>query len=134
MRPKVLLADDHVAVREAVGELLGEATELLGRVSDGRELVESARRLRPDIIVTDVVMPVMSGLDAMRQLIAERSTAKFIVLTAHADQGLAARAMGDGASGFLVKQSAGEELLDAVRAVMAGRTYVTRLISVPQGA
>ena len=134
MRPKVLLADDHVEVREAVGQLLCEATELLGRVSDGRELVESARRLRPDIIVTDVAMPVMNGLDAMRQLIAERSTAKFIVLTVHADRGLAVRAMGDGASGFLVKQSAGEELLDAVRAVMAGRTYVTRLISVPQRA
>jgi DNA-binding NarL/FixJ family response regulator len=125
----VLLADDHVMVGEALGQLLGEATELVGRVRDGRQLVESARRLRPDIIVTDIAMPVMSGLDAMRQLKAERSTARFIVLTVDTDPQLAVGAMRAGASGYLFKHAAGEELLVAIGEVMAGRTYLTPLIS-----
>ena len=97
-------------------------------MSDGRQLVESARRLRPDIVVTDVKMPVMSGLDAMRQLKAEQSTARFIVLTVDCDVRLSVEAMRAGASGYLLKQAAGDELLDAIHAVMSGRTYVSRLI------
>jgi two-component system, NarL family, response regulator NreC len=128
VKPTVLLADDHAAVREALGELLRDATELVGQVSDGRQLVESARRLRPDIIVTDVLMPVMTGLDAMRQLIAEQSTARFIILTVDSDVRLSAKAMCAGASGYLLKLGAGDELLDAIDAVMSGRTYLSRLI------
>ena len=129
MKPRVLLADDHVLVAEALSLLLGEATELVGRASDGRQLLDSARRLRPDIIVTDIAMPVMNGLDAMQQLKAEGSTARFIVLTVDTDPQLAAGAIHAGASGYLFKMAAGEELLEAIREVMAGRTYLTPRIT-----
>jgi two-component system, NarL family, response regulator NreC len=129
VKPTVLLADDHAMIREQLGHLLCDATELVGQVSDGRQLVESALRLRPDIIVTDIGMPVMSGLDAMRQLKADQSTARFIILTVDADRRLAAEAMRAGASGYVLKQAAGEELLQAVEAVMSGNTYLTPLIA-----
>ncbi len=128
MKPRVLLADDHAAVRLALSHLLADDTELIGQVSDGAALVESARRLRPDIIVTDVAMPAMSGLDAMRQLKAEGSTARFIILTVDADPRLADRAIRGGASGYVIKQAAGDELMQAIRAVIADRTYLSPLI------
>ena len=90
MRPRAILADDHVMVAQGLGRLLGEAAELVAVVNDGRQLVESARTLRPDIIVSDLTMPVMSGLDAMRQLKAEGSNPRFIFLTIHTDARLAA--------------------------------------------
>lgn len=125
MRPRVILADDHVMVAEGLGRLIGEVADLVARVSDGRQLVESTRQLDPDIVVSDVTMPLMGGLDALRQLKAERSRARFIFLTVHADAGIAAEAMRAGAYGYLLKAAAGEELLEAIRAVMAGRTYLT---------
>jgi len=91
--------------------------------------VEHARRLSPDIVVTDIAMPQMTGLDAMRQLKAEGSTARFIVLTVDRDPWMASEALRAGASGYVLKQAAGEELLDAVHAVMAGRTHLTRIVS-----
>ena len=125
MKPRVLLADDHAALREALSQLLADATELVGQVSDGRQLVESARRLLPDVVVTDMAMPQMNGLDAIRQLKAEGSTARFIVLTVDRDPLVANEAIRAGASGYVFKQTAGEELLDAITAVMAGRTYLS---------
>jgi DNA-binding NarL/FixJ family response regulator len=121
----VILADDHVMVAEALGHLIGEVAELVGRVTNGQELVESARRLKPDIIVSDITMPVMSGLDALRQLKSEQSSARFIFLTVQTEARVAAEAMRAGASGYLLKAAAGEELLEAIRAVTAGRTYLT---------
>jgi DNA-binding NarL/FixJ family response regulator len=128
-RPRVLLADDHPIVAEGVGRLVSDVAELVGQVNDGRRLVEEARRLRPDIIVTDVAMPGMSGIDAMRQLKAEGSEARFIFLTIHTEARLAADAIRSGASGYLLKQAAGSELLDAIQAVIGGRTYLTPLIT-----
>ena len=125
VKPRVLLADDHAALREALSELLADATDLVGQARDGRELVESARRLSPDVVVTDMAMPQMNGLDAMRQLKAEGSTARFIVLTVDRDPHVAKEAIRAGASGYVFKQAAGEELLDAIRRVMAGQTYLS---------
>jgi DNA-binding NarL/FixJ family response regulator len=116
-------------VAQGLGRLLGEAAELVALVSDGRQLVESTRTLRPDIVVSDVTMPVMSGLDAMRQLKADGSNARFIFLTIHTDARLAAQALRAGASAYLLKQAAGEELFEALRTVMDGRTYLTPLIT-----
>ncbi len=125
MRPRIVLADDHVMVAEGLGRLIAEIADLIERVSDGEQLVERVRRLKPDLVVTDITMPLMSGLDAMRTLKAEGSKSKFIFLTVHAEPRLAAEAMRSGASAFVLKQAAGEELIEAIRCVMAGRTYVT---------
>ena len=125
MKPRILLADDHAALREALGQLLADATDLVAQVSDGLQLVEQARRLAPDIVVTDIAMPGMSGLEAMRQLKAEGSTARFVVLTVDRDPHMASEAIRAGAAGYVLKQAAGDELLDAIRSVMAGRIYLT---------
>lgn len=128
-RPRVLLADDHAIVAEGIGRLISDVADLIGQVNDGQSLVEEARRLRPDIVVADVAMPGMSGIDAMRLLKAEGSEARFIFLTIHTEARLAADAMRSGASGYLLKQAAGSELLDAIHAVGSGRTYLTPLIT-----
>lgn len=125
MRARVILADDHAMVAEGLGRLISEVADLVGQVADGRQLVDSARRLKPDIIISDVSMPVMSGLDALRQLKAEGSEARFIFLTVHTEAQLAAEAMRAGASGYLLKAAAGEELFEAIRAAMAGRVYLS---------
>jgi len=129
MRPKVLLADDHAIIAEGLARLIEDVADLVGRVNDGVRLVEEARRLRPDIVVADITMPGMSGIDAMRQLKAEKSEARFIFLTIHTEARLAAEAMRSGASAYLLKQAAGGELFDAIQAVAQGRTYLTPLIT-----
>jgi DNA-binding NarL/FixJ family response regulator len=116
-------------VAQGLGRLLADAANLVAVVNDGGQLVEAARTHRPDIIVSDISMPVKSGLDAMRQLRADGLTARFIFLTIHTDARLAAQALRAGASGYLLKQAAGEELLEALRSVMDGRTYLTPLIT-----
>jgi DNA-binding NarL/FixJ family response regulator len=121
----VILADDHAMVAEGLSRLIGEVADLVGQVADGQQLVDSARRLKPDIIISDVSMPVMSGLGALRQLRAEGSQARFIFLTAHTEAQLAAEAMRAGASGYLLKAAAGEELFEAIRAAMAGRVFLS---------
>lgn len=129
MRPRVLLADDHVMVAEGLALLIGEVADLIAQVTDGQRLIEQARRLRPDIVVSDIAMPGMSGIDAMRQLKAEHSPARFIFMTVHTEPSLAAEAMRAGAAGYVLKHAAGDELLDAIRVVMRGRTYLTPLIT-----
>lgn len=129
MRPRVLLADDHAIVAEGLARIIGDVADLVGQVNDGVHLVEEARRLRPDIVVADITMPGMSGIDAMRELKADGSAARFIFLTIHAEGRLAAEAMRSGASGYLLKQAAGHELLHAIRAVMGGGTYLTPQIT-----
>jgi DNA-binding NarL/FixJ family response regulator len=125
----VLLADDHAIIAEGLARLIGDVADLVGQVNDGVRLVEEGHRLKPDIIVADITMPGMSGLDAMRQLKAEGSTARFIFLTIHTHARLAAEAMRSGASGYLLKQAAGTELFQAIDAVANGRTYLTPLIT-----
>ena len=119
------MADDHLMVAEGLGRMIGEVADLVARVGDGRRLVETARTLQPDIVISDITMPLMSGLDAMRLLLSEQSKARFILLTMHAEARLAAEAMRAGASGYLLKHSAGEELLDAIRTVMTGGTFLS---------
>jgi DNA-binding NarL/FixJ family response regulator len=123
-RTTVLLADDHAIVAEGLASLLREEFTLVGTVGSGAELLEFARDLRPDVIVTDVAMPGMSGLDALRRLRADGVAAKVVFLTMHADPELVAEALRAGASGFVVKHSAGKELVAAIHAALAGRTSV----------
>ena len=141
MRPRVLVADDHPIMVEGLSRLLGEACEVVGVARSGAEVVESARRLRPDLVVSDVTMPGMSGIDAMRTLQGEGSPARFVFLTFHAEARVVADALRNGASGYLLKEAAGDELLHAIEVVMAERTYVMpqvtedvlRLIAAPAG-
>ncbi len=128
-RAKVLLADDHTIVVEGLKSLLKDQFELVGTVADGSQLIEAVRKLRPDVVVTDLSMPVLSGLDALRRLKAERIDTRIIFLTMHADARIATEAFRAGASGFLLKQSAGEELVTAIEDVLRGRTYLTPLIT-----
>jgi DNA-binding NarL/FixJ family response regulator len=128
-RTRVLLADDHAIVAEGLATLLKGHFELVGTVGNGNELIDLARKLRPDVIVTDIAMPVLGGLEALRRLKAVKSEAKVIFLTMHADAQLATEAFRAGASGYVLKQSAGEELIAAIQEVLQGKTYLTSLMT-----
>lgn len=128
-RPRVLLADDHAIVVDGLSSLLKDQFELVGTVADGPALVDAVRRLRPDVIVTDIAMPRMSGLEALRRLSADGLKSKVIFLTMHSDPQLAAEAFRAGASGYVLKHSAGEELVTAINEVLQGRAYLTPLLT-----
>ena len=114
---------------EGLASLLEDDFELVGIVSDGRALVEEATRLSPEVIVVDISMPVINGLDAIRQLKQTGSPAKVLFLTMHADARLLSEAFRCGALGYVLKQSAGEDLVFAIREVIAGRRYITPTIA-----
>jgi DNA-binding NarL/FixJ family response regulator len=120
-----LLADDHRLVVEACSGLLEPECEVVGIVTDGRALLPKAMAVRPDIIVLDIAMPLLNGLDAGRQLRQLTPDARLIFLTMNEDPDLAKEALALGASGFLLKTSAARELPEAIRAAMRGDTYVT---------
>ena len=130
-RPTVLIADDHVSVLERLVTLLKDRFAVVGTVTDGVQLVDAALRLRPAVIITDISMPGLTGIEAIRQLRRGGLDAKFIVLTMHADTDLADESIGAGASAFVVKISAGSELMIAVDEALAGRLYVTPMLKRP---
>jgi DNA-binding NarL/FixJ family response regulator len=125
----VLLADDHTLLLDAFRRLLADECDVVGSVANGRELIEAARQLRPDVIVADVAMPLLNGLEAARQLKRERPELKIIFLTMNEDPDVAAEAFRAGASGYLLKRSAGSELATAIREAVQGRSYVTPLVT-----
>jgi len=124
-RPRVLLADDHLMVAEALKSLLAPEFDLVGVVEDGRALVEAAGTLRPDVIVADVTMPHLNGIDALVQLRQRGDHVPVVFLTMHRDASFARRALDAGASGFVLKHSAPAELVTAIRAALEGKTYLT---------
>jgi len=126
-RPRVLLADDHRLLREAFVKLLEPDCDVVGAVADGRALLEAAAKLRPDVVVLDVAMPQLNGLDAARQLKRSMPEVKVVFLTVSEDPDLAAEAFRAGGSAFVLKNSAASELLQAIRDVSQGRSYVTPL-------
>src|SRR5947208_7038745 len=128
-RPRVLLADDHRMLREAFAQLLGPNCDVVGSVADGRALLAAAPDLRPDIVILDIAMPLLNGLDAARQLKREMPEVKVIFLTMSEDPDVAAEAFRVGGSGYLLKNSAASELLQAIREVSRGRSYVTPLVT-----
>ena len=128
-RPRILLADDHVMLLEAFTALLAPEFDVAGTATDGRMLVEAFARLHPDIVVLDIAMPLLNGLDAGRQLRAQRKSVKLIYLTMNPDPYLAGEALRLGASGYVLKSSAAHELLQAIREALRGRSYITPLIA-----
>lgn len=126
---RVLLADDHTLLLGAFEKLLASECEIVGTVSDGRELVVAARRVKPDVIVLDIGMPLLNGLEAGRQIKQMLPEVKLVFLTMNEDSDLAAEAFRAGASAYLLKRSATVELLTAIREVMNGRSYVTPLVT-----
>jgi DNA-binding NarL/FixJ family response regulator len=123
------LADDHAVVAQGLSALLEDTFELAGIVHDGRSLLTAVDTLRPHVVVTDISMPLLNGLDAVRQIRARHPDVKVIVLTMHKDTQLAADAFRAGASGYMLKVSPGEELITAIEQVAIGRTYVTTLLA-----
>jgi len=121
----VLLADDHLLVAEALTSLLTPEFDLVGVVEDGRALIEAAGRLQPDVIVADVSMPLLNGIDALAQLRQAGDRTPVVFLTMHRDVTFARRALDAGASGFVLKHSASVELVAAIRAALQGKTYLT---------
>ena len=128
-RPTVLLADDHVVFTDGIIRILKERFDVVGTVTDGRSILEAASRLRPDVIVTDISMPTLSGLEGLRQLKANHDESRVIFLTMHADARLAAEAFRLGAKGFVLKQSSADELVKAMEAVLAGHTYMSSVLT-----
>jgi DNA-binding NarL/FixJ family response regulator len=124
-RPRVLLADDHRMVAEGLRRLLADDFDLVGMVEDGRALVAAARKLRPDVIVADITMPQLNGIDALRQLKKQNPEIKVVFLTMHQDRAYARRALEAGAAGFVLKHSASDELLMAINAALKGNTFIT---------
>jgi len=129
MRTRILLADDHKMFAQGLQGLLHEEFDLVGTVVDGQALIEAAEILKPDVVVVDISMPVLNGLDAVRRLQAKGNTAKIIFLTMHADDRLLSEAFNCGGSGYVLKQSAGEDLIFAIKQVLLGNRYITPLIA-----
>jgi len=127
-KTRVIIADDHVMVAEGLRNLLAENCDVLACVNDGGMLVEAAKSLAPDVIVTDLTMPGLNGMDAIRTLREAGVVFAAVIVTMHADPYLAAAAIQDGASAYIVKHSAGSELLHAVHEARAGRVYISSMI------
>jgi DNA-binding NarL/FixJ family response regulator len=126
---KVLLADDHAVVAQGLAAYLKESFEQVEVVHDGRALLDAVETFCPDVVVTDLSMPLLNGMEAVRQIRAKHPEMKIVVLTMHKDTQLAAEAFRAGASGYLLKVSPGEELVTAIQQVSLGRAYVTTLLA-----
>jgi DNA-binding NarL/FixJ family response regulator len=124
-RPTILLADDHVVFTDGIIRILRERFDVVGTVRDGSSLLEAAARLHPDVILTDISMPTLSGLEVLRQLKTKQANSRVIFLTMHADPGLAADAFRLGAKGFVLKHSSGDEVVQAIEAVLQGHKYMS---------
>jgi len=124
-RARILIADDHHLIMAELVSLLGDRVDIVGTVSDGRSLVEAAVRLQPDIVITDISMPGMNGIDSLRSLKASGVVTKVIFLTMHSDSELVNEALRGGASGFVLKHAAGEDLMTAIDEALLGRVYVS---------
>jgi DNA-binding NarL/FixJ family response regulator len=128
MRWKVLLADDHKVLTDGLQQLIAAKYEVVGAVQNGRELLVAAQEKKPDVIITDLSMPLLNGLDAVRTLRKNGIKSKFIILTMHADISIVVEAFRAGASAYILKHAAVEDLNNALDAVLRGRVYVSPLL------
>ena len=128
-RARLLLADDHTLVLEGLKKILGVDFDLVGAAENGRELLRLAEELKPDVVLVDISMPLLNGIDACKHLLKTNPEAKVIFVTMHADADYVSEAFRAGASGYLLKRSAASELVNAIHEVMKGRCYVTPLVT-----
>lgn len=128
-RARVLIADDHTILLDAFKRLLEPEYDVVGAVTDGQALVQAAEALKPDVVLADISMPLMNGLDAAERLRVQLPDAKLVFLTVSEDLQVAAEAIRRGASGYVLKKSASAELFEALRQVLRGRTYITPAIA-----
>jgi DNA-binding NarL/FixJ family response regulator len=124
-RPRIILADDHPIVAEGLRSLLAARYDVVGVVADGRALLEAASLLEPDVVVADISMPLINGIEATLRLRQEQPHIKVVILTMHREEAYVRRAMEAGAAGYVLKVAAADELLMAVDAALAGKTFVT---------
>jgi DNA-binding NarL/FixJ family response regulator len=135
-RTTIILADDHPHIAEQIRHLLDDAFEVVAVVGHGEALVKAAARLRPDVVVTDISMPGMDGMQAARAMLDRRPSLRVVFITVHDDPALARKAMAIG-NAYVLKASAGEDLVDAVNAVLGGQRFVSatlRPLTVGRGA
>jgi DNA-binding NarL/FixJ family response regulator len=128
-RARVLLADDHSVVLDRVGVLLSASFEVVGAVRNGQELIFAGISLQPDVIVSDVTMPVLGGIEAVHQLREAGSTAKFVFLTIHVEREFVEACVAEGALGYVVKSHMKTDLIPAIQAALVGRIFISPLVS-----
>lgn len=127
IRPRVFLADDHPEFLEAERTLLGPHFELVGTASDGASLVSEVQRLKPDVVVVDVTMPIMSGIDAVNKLVRAGCTSKFVFLTIHCGEEFVKACLGEGARGYVWKSRMKAHLIPAIYAALEDSPYISPL-------
>lgn len=130
-RLRVVLADDHQIVLEGLSRILSAEFDLVATATDGLALLEAVRRLDPDVVIVDVSMPRLNGIDAIRQLVATGARARMVCLSMHPDVTYATRALDAGASAYVLKHAASDELVDAIHTVMAGGRYLSEAVRTP---
>jgi DNA-binding NarL/FixJ family response regulator len=128
-RARILIADDHAMIIEGLRHILESEFDLVDTVGDGRALLDASNKLHPDVIVVDISMPVLNGIDAIRQIKKNDPHTKVVFLTMHSDVTYAKEAFEAGASGYVLKHSAPDELVTAIHEALKGRTYVTPMIA-----
>jgi DNA-binding NarL/FixJ family response regulator len=124
-RARVLLADDHLATAELLRDLLQPEFDIIAHVTDGRMLVRDAARLLPDVIVSDISMPDVDGIAAAASILDSNPAARIVLVTVHADLSMVARGLAVGALGYVLKVTAGDDLIPAIRAALTGRRHVS---------
>lgn len=129
MKHRIVIAEDHTIVLEGLRRILEPEFTVVATATDGRQLVRAVEEFKPEVAVADISMPLLNGLDALRQCKAAHLRTRFIFLTANLDVGLATEAFRLGAAGYVLKLAAGEELTGAIREILAGRTYITPRIA-----
>jgi DNA-binding NarL/FixJ family response regulator len=128
-KPRVIIADDHTMLVEAFEKLLSPECDIVAKVADGRALLTAVDELHPDVVVLDLSMPLLNGLDAARQIKQSHPSVRLVFVTMNEDPDLAAQAFRMGGAAYLLKRSAGSELLTAIREAMRHRSYVTPLVT-----
>lgn len=128
-KPRVIIADDHTMLVEAFEKLLAPECDVVAKVADGRALLTAVNELKPDVVVLDLSMPLLNGLDAARQIKQSHPSVRLVFVTMNEDPDLAAQAFRIGGAAYLLKRSAGSELLTAIREAMRHRSYVTPLVT-----